>query len=92
MTETGGFTVKEMILRLDGKLDGVLVALNSKAERSDVKDLDVRISRLSDRLSSLEATRTANVALSTWQRWFFGAVCVGLVGAVIALVTLATHG
>ena len=81
--DTGGFTVKEMVIRLDGKLDGILVSLNSKADRDEVRDLEKRV-------SSLEGTRTASVVLSTWQRWFFGAVCVGLVGAVIALVALAT--
>jgi hypothetical protein len=83
MSETTGFSVKEMIVRLDGKLDAVLASLNSKAERSELRDLEARV-------SSLEASRTASLALSSWQRWFVGAVCVGLVGAVIALVALAT--
>ena len=83
--DSGGFTVKEMVVRLDGKLDGILVSLNSKADRDEVRDLEKRV-------SSLEGSRTANVALSTWQRWFFGAVCIGLVGCVIALIALVLGG
>ena len=59
---------------------------------TDFGGLEARVEKHSERIAKLEAADESRDFLSTWQRWFFGAVCVGLVGAVVALVTLATHG
>jgi hypothetical protein len=42
------------------------------------------------RLNALELRAAGAVALSSWQRWFFGVVVVGLIGALATIAWLAT--
>jgi hypothetical protein len=79
--ETGGFTVKEMIVSLSGKVDAVLLSLNAKADRDEVRRLD-------ERVQALERKDAGDVALSTFQRWAVGGLLSALVAILIALLTL----
>lgn len=45
--------------------------------------------RLNDEVALLKEARAAAAGLTSFQRWFFGTVCVGLMGAVATLVWLA---
>ena len=49
---------------------------------NDVVDLDRRV-------VELEKTDAGRTFLSGWQRWFFGAIVVALIGAIATLVWLA---
>ena len=86
MTESErGLTVRDIVLELRDDVKDIATTLNAKADRADLRELE-------NRVTSLEATRSASIALSTWQRWFVGTVCVGLVGCVIALVAIVLGG
>ena len=50
--------------------------------RDDVKEIR-------DDVKSLLRSQAASSALSSWNRFLFGTVCVGLIGAVATLVWLA---
>jgi hypothetical protein len=113
-----GYTVKEILVRLDSKLDvldakfdTVDAKLEQKADRARVHDLAATIGivdtkmqvldsivlkkggpeqmNLDSRLVAVERWQTGAIVLSGWQRWFFGTVCVALVGALATLVWLA---
>lgn len=43
---TVSYSVKELLARQDGKLDSILIALNTKAERNDLSELSGRVTVL----------------------------------------------
>jgi hypothetical protein len=79
------FTVKELLARVDGKIDSLLIAVAQKADKHDLE-------RLVERVVKLEAEDRARSELSTFQRWLIGTVVVGLIGAVATLTWLAAGG
>ena len=78
------YTVKELIARLEGKIDAVLAALASKADRAELHALEQRVSETEMHL------RTSR-ELSHYQRFIFGSVGVSALGAIATLVWLAVQ-
>lgn len=83
MAETNGvtYTVKELLAKIEGKLDGVIITIGQKADKHDVDSLDERVKALEAGLSGFdEARRTAARVAETlaakqkdeqtfWDRW-----------------------
>lgn len=74
------YTVKELIARLEGKLDLALTIIHDKANNGEVMALAARV-------VSLESDRQATKTLSTYKRWLIGTAIIA-VGAVSALASL----
>lgn len=76
-TESNGvtYTVKELLAKLDGKLDGIIITIGQKADRHDVESL-------ASRVTLLEAERSGNRALRDFFRWALPVVAI-LVAAVV---------
>lgn len=97
--ESGGviYTVKELLAgqnvaldRIERKLDA---ATDSTAQA--IGKLDVRLAlvesrpNLEPRVRLLENAETGRLVLSSWQRFFFGVLCVGLAGALSTIIWIA---
>ena len=54
------YTVKELIAKLDGKLDGLMLAIHTKADKSDVDVLSGRMNTL-ENLGSTHAQENAKL-------------------------------
>lgn len=79
------YSVRELIERLEKKLDQFLSLLSSKADRSDVSLIDERLDKHHERLQALEHLNNTRREVSEFRRW--------LVPTVFALIlTLATIG
>ena len=60
-----------------------------KREQDERRHLAADVVDHERRIGALERTDTARTFLSGWQRWFFGAIVVALIGSVATLVWLA---
>jgi hypothetical protein len=60
-----GYTTKEMLIRLEGKLDALTSAVADKAPQNSV-------SQISERVATLEAQNAASIAVDRYKRWLFG--------------------
>lgn len=77
MTETNGnvsYSVKELLAKIEGKLDGVIITIGQKAERHDVEALGRRV-------IALEAERDGTRALRDFFRWVVPVAAI--VGAAV---------
>lgn len=79
------YSVKELLSQLHGKLDAVLLMVSGKADKGEFEDLRRDV-------VALQLAEAGRVTLASWQRWFIGSFCVGVVGAVATLVWLAVGG
>jgi hypothetical protein len=98
VTEEPGivFSVKELISRLDGKLDMMMNVLTNKADRSDLAAIDHRVGRVEDDVAALntaaKAKNEAHQEHVNTHRWRLTAVISAiatvlmLAGLVITLV------
>jgi hypothetical protein len=90
------FSVKELIGRLDGKLDMMMKVLTAKADRDDVAALERRVGKVED---TVQAMNTAQEALTRARgdqinttRWRLGAIvsivvaCTAIAAVIITLV------
>ena len=83
--------------KLEDKADRVKVhALESRVAALELVALrvggpiDLAVQRHSEKIRVLELQDAGRNALSAWQRWFFGVVCIGLIGAIATIIWLAT--
>ena len=89
------YTVKEMLAKIEGKIDGVIITIGQKADKHDVETLQDRVKRLEESHSKLEQDRetaievAATLARKTaddrtwWQQWRLKIAWV--LGALVAL-------
>ena len=52
--------------------------------------IDLEVQRQANAIRALELSEAGREALSNWQRWFFGFVCVGLISALATIAWLLT--
>lgn len=95
MSEEPGivFSVKELIGRLDGKLDTITNILTSKADRSDVIALEHRVGQVEDKVNALherdEATQINERDHTINHRWIVttwisvGVAFIALAGVIV---------
>lgn len=83
------YTTKELLAKIEAKVDAVLLSLATKVDHDYFEQ---RLEHVIARVRKLENQAAADQAVSAWQRWFFGAVCIGALGAVATLVWLAVGG
>lgn len=55
------FTVKELISRLDGKLDMMMNVLTGKADRTDVNNLETRVGAVEVKVNSISTEKETEV-------------------------------
>lgn len=87
------FSVKELIGRLDGKLDTITNILTSKADRSDVIALEHRVGQVEDKVNVLhernEAATITERDHTVQKRWVVttwisvGVALIAIVGIVV---------
>jgi hypothetical protein len=88
------YTVKEMIERLDHKVDQFLGILSSKADRSEVAlvaerltVVESKVDTLTDRLKKDEKRAKER---REWKRWIIPTACT-LVGAAATILSIIVH-
>lgn len=87
------FSVKELIGRLDGKLDTITNILTSKADRSDVTALEHRVGTMEEKVNRLhdqtnadrEESQKVSRDKTSRRRW----VVTTVISIVVALVAIA---
>ncbi len=63
------YSVKELIGKLDAKMDLLLEAVDNKASVAALDRIDGRVSELAGRVTSLESDSVASKAVSSNTRW-----------------------
>lgn len=92
-------TLDEIKTKLDTKADVAAVqsmstqlsTMTSQMVYRDgplMRGLEGRLGEVEKVADEYRQNQAANVALSGWQRWFFGVICFGLFGVIVTLVTL----
>ncbi len=87
-----GYTLKEVIEKLDRKIDAIFTVLSLKADRQDVAALDHRVDSLERRVENEQAARNAtrNVVRERQEHWRW---LVPLLVSVAAItISVLTHG
>lgn len=86
------YTVKELVARMDGKLDSILLKLEGKAEAASVSEISGRVASLELWRAALAASEGTRDKISAKQLVVWGivaTVAAGTVGAIATLVWLA---
>lgn len=87
------FSVKELISRLDGKLDMLMSALTSKADKTELDALAERVVKVEDAIQAMNAVREALVRARgdhvNTTRWRITALIAGG-AALVALAAFVT--
>ena len=78
-------TLSEQISRIGTSVEEVKRMLELKASMTSVEHLERRVSELERRIAG-------TTAVTVYQRWIFGTVGVGVLGAIATLVWLASGG
>lgn len=90
------YTVKELLTMLEKTLteqmQGIARSVNEIKDKLDDKASNTRVLALEERVGRLELTAAGSAAVTTFQRWLFGTVAVGILGAIATLVWLASGG
>ena len=92
------YSVKELISRLDGKLDAMMNLMTNKADRADVTALEKRQDATDVEVSGLK-TREQQRSLdqdnrTIGKRWVIGiwiAIITSMLGSTIAIIGMLTH-
>jgi hypothetical protein len=83
------YGLKEVLARLEAKLDQVVAAVGGKADRADVDRLDRRLDEHDDRLGKLEESRRTTEKLAAerrdHRRWLFPTLAA-IVSALAAII------
>lgn len=86
------YSVKELISRLDGKLDAIMSVLVNKADRADVTALERRmdttegdVSGLKDREKRREAEKNDRTLSKRWVIAFTTSIILSLLGVAVSL-------
>ncbi len=82
------YTVKELIGRLDAKMDLLLDAVDSKASVAALDRIDGKITTLEGRVSLLETAEASAKAVSSNTRWMLFTGIPGAVGLAVLLSNL----
>lgn len=72
------YTVKELLARLDAKIDGLIEMLATKAEQAELNSL-------SSRVAHLETEQAEILAIAVYKRWLIG-LSVSVLGVGVALI------
>lgn len=91
------YTVKELIAMLEKtltdqmgailtKIDELNRKLDAKASEVRVENLEKRVSDAERRIIGLELSGAGKEAVSKFQRYLFGTVGVGVLGAIVTLI------
>ena len=97
------FTVSQLLDKLEkvltgqmreitSKLDDVARKLDEKASNVRVEAVEKRLAAVEERIGHLELNQAGARAVSAYQRFFFGTIGVGVLGAIATLVWLASGG
>jgi len=87
------FSVRELLGRMDGKLDAVVAGLGRKADHADVAAVTVRVDRHETRIERLEEARRLDqqakriegdqsAKKGEWRRWLWPVVVATATAAV----------
>lgn len=89
-------SLKEGFDKLDRRMDKFEQQLALKADNTRVAELAKQMNdhelRVDQRFKPLESASIGSAAVTTFQRWMFGTVGVGVLGAIATLVWLASGG
>jgi butyrate kinase len=95
------YTVKEMLAKIEGKIDGVIITIGQKADKHDVEDVSARVAKLEAVVSSFEADKlTAREVARTlaakekedrtlWETWRSKVAWVLGIGIAVAQVHIS---
>jgi hypothetical protein len=93
------FSVKELISRLDGKLDLMMNVLTGKADRADVNNLEHRVGAVELKVSNLTTEKETegkaeekNVTSNRFLVTVLGTLLALLIAAISVVVTLLIKG
>lgn len=90
------YTVKELLAMLEKTLseqiNKIAIGVEEVKQRLDLKASTASLDALERRVSDLEKRLAGATAVSVYQRWVFGTVGVGVLGAIATLVWLAAGG
>lgn len=90
------YTVKELLAMLEKTLseqiNRIAIGVEEVKERLDLKASTASLDALERRVSDLEKRLAGSAAVSIYQRWIFGTVGIGALGAIATLVWLASGG
>lgn len=96
MEQGVNYTVKELLAMLEKTLSEQISRIGVSVEEVkrmlDLKASTASLDSLERRVSELEKRLAGSAAVSTYQRWIFGTVGVGVIGAIATLVWLASGG
>ena len=99
MTSEGGsvnYTVKELLSMLEKTLSEQISRIGVNVEEVkrmlELKASVTAVEHLERRVGELERRLAGSAAVTTYQRWIFGTVGVGAIGAIATLVWLASGG
>lgn len=90
------YTVKELLAMLEKTLSEQISKIGVSVEEVkrmlDLKASTANFDALERRVSDLEKRLAGSAAVSVYQRWIFGTVGIGALGAIATLVWLASGG
>jgi hypothetical protein len=81
---TVSYTVKELIERLERKIDQFLTLLHNKADRRDLAVLEQRVDTVERHVSALNQREAAQEKRTEWKRWLIPTIAtLVLAGATV---------
>ena len=90
------YTVKELLAMLEKTLSEQISKIGVSVEEVkrmlDLKASTATVDAIERRVSDLEKRLAGSAAVSVYQRWIFGTVGIGALGAIATLVWLASGG
>lgn len=86
------FSVKELIGRLDGKLDMMMNVLTNKADRSDVNNLEQRVGRVEEKVNEMGKATGEHLAAEQTERKVKTEGRDNRRAVIIAIVSIITAG
>lgn len=84
--------IEKQMTEVKASLDAIAMKLDDKASNVRVEAIEKRLVAVEERLSHLELSTAGSAAVSVYQRWIFGTIGVGVLGAISTLVWLAAGG
>jgi hypothetical protein len=78
---TISYSIKDILNRVEGKLDAALIAVATKAEHSELLKLDVRVTRL-------ELSEANKAETRTWRHQWRQLIWPTLIGIAMLAVTI----
>lgn len=89
------YSVRELLTKMDGKLDAIGTQLGSKADTTHVDQLAASVGDLNGRVTSIEEDRKRQAATATSRlanrQWLVPTICGAIVAAIEILQSLHIH-